>query len=271
MDSRDAERTAQEENLNNFESLIYAIKNALEDDDVIAVSTEADRSALLEKVLAAQEWLEDSGYTAKTPEIVVQHQILDVSWSPIALRRKESVERPIAVAALIKEIEKTRMLVDETVANQTKSEKSDVKVYLETPPGQLDTINGYLKEADDWVKEKVKAQESKEAHEESAFSSEECGVKRKGLRTAYKTFEKAKKWKYVPVESTTVVPASETTIEPESEGEDPKEEESESVENDDDGEGAEKKEDGEKEKEDSKVDEGGEKVESEGDRDEEDL
>jgi hypoxia up-regulated 1 len=211
MDSRDAEKTAQEESLNNLETLIYAIKNALEDDDVIAVSTEDDRTSLSAKVLAAQEWLEDIGYTAKTPEIDIQQRILDVDWSPIALRRKEAVERPQAVEALVKEIEATRALVVETVANQTKSENSDVKVYLETPPGHLETIKEHLDHIDAWLKEKVKEQETKAAFDPPAFLSEECMGKKSGIKAAYKTFSKSKKWKYLPVDTTSSTTTTTTT------------------------------------------------------------
>lgn len=67
MDSRDAEKQAQEEALNNLETLIYAVKNAIEDNDIVEFSTDSEREKLSSIVSSAEEWLEDHGSKAKTP------------------------------------------------------------------------------------------------------------------------------------------------------------------------------------------------------------
>jgi hypoxia up-regulated 1 len=272
MDARDSEKTLQEESLNSLESLIYAIKYALEDDDVIAVSTEIERTSLLEKVLAAQEWLEDVGYTSKTPEISAKQSVLDVAWKPIALRRKEAVERPIAVAALVKEIELARGIVKETMANQTKSENSAVKVYLETPAGHVATVTEHLDHIDAWLGEKVKEQEGLGMHEEPVLLSGECEGKLGSIGRALKVFTKSKKWKYLPVETVSSKTAKESEgaevkIEVEGEGAEKEGEEATSEET------GEVK--GEEVKDEAKIEEEEVKLEEtaseEGERDQEDL
>lgn len=201
MDVRDNEKMAQEEALNNFESLIYAIKYGLEEEDVMAVTTESDRTDLMGKVVAGQEWFEDEGYKAKTADIILQHQILDVVWSPVILRKKEAVDRPLATKALQDQLTATRELVAETMANQTKLEKSEVKVYQEVLPAQLTLITDHLDEVEKWLTEKLKEQDGKQAHETPAFISSECRSRVSEIKNAYTKFQRARKWKYVTTES----------------------------------------------------------------------
>lgn len=195
MDARDAEQRAQEESLNNLESLIYSIKYALDEDDVVAVSTEAEREQISTSVVTAQEWLEDN-YNAKTAEFNAQRSLLEKSWANVSLRRKEASTRPLAVEKLRQYISSVRVLVNETLVNQTKAAATQ-KVYLEIPVAEFGVVTKYLDEAEFWLDGVVKEQQAKSAVETPAFLTKDCTAKEKWVKDKWDAFVKLKKWKYV--------------------------------------------------------------------------
>lgn len=104
MAERDKERMMLEESRNKVESYIYYIKNSLADreKELSEVSTEEQREEATNLALAAQDWMDDEGYSADLATMEDKYASLSHPFEKILLRLKEKVARPKAVEDLRK-------------------------------------------------------------------------------------------------------------------------------------------------------------------------
>ncbi|KAJ2799702.1 lumenal Hsp70 protein [Coemansia guatemalensis] len=100
MDDDDAARVARHAAINQLESLIYHLRDAAEEDDVIQVTTAAQRAALDAALAAAAQWLDDHGESASVDAAEAQIATLKELEAPIVYRKSQLAERPSRVAAL---------------------------------------------------------------------------------------------------------------------------------------------------------------------------
>ncbi|KAJ2161831.1 lumenal Hsp70 protein [Coemansia sp. RSA 552] len=100
MDADDAAREAHHTAANRLESLIYRLRESVEEDGTIDVTTPDQRDALAAALAAAADWLEDHSDDATLHDLESQAAALQALDDPIAFRRSEAAERPALVAAL---------------------------------------------------------------------------------------------------------------------------------------------------------------------------
>ena len=112
FDKSDKDRKAREEALNTLEGYTYRVRDLLENEAFIAVSTEAQRSDLESKRQAASDWLYGDGSNAKTSEFKKRLREIEGLVDPILGRREESAQRPEQVEILRQTIEQTKNLIN---------------------------------------------------------------------------------------------------------------------------------------------------------------
>jgi len=108
----DKNRKAREEALNVLEGYTYHVRDILEDESFIAVSTTAQRAEIEQKRGAASNWLYDEGSDAKTADFKAKLKELEDLVKPIQQRRDESTQRPEQVEVLEKTLNSTKLLLD---------------------------------------------------------------------------------------------------------------------------------------------------------------
>ncbi|KAJ1734540.1 lumenal Hsp70 protein, partial [Coemansia biformis] len=129
MDEDDAARSARHGAANRLESLIYRLRDEVEEDDFAAVTTE-DQRAALEKALAdASEWLENNAEGATVDELAAELAALKTLWGPIAHRKRQRAKRAESVSALRKAIAQAGEFVS-AVRKELASVESDPDVKL---------------------------------------------------------------------------------------------------------------------------------------------
>lgn len=105
----DKARIQREEALNQLEAYTYKIRELVEDESFVSVSTEAERKQLAEKASETSEWLYDDGSDAPKDELKAKHKELQDLASPIQKRKDEAEKRPELLSKL-------KQTVDSSVA-----------------------------------------------------------------------------------------------------------------------------------------------------------
>jgi hypothetical protein len=112
LKKKDDDKMATEEAKNSLEAYTISTREKVgEDGEVAAVSTEAEREALVEELMAAEDWIYGDGESAGVHEFRAKLLGLKNKADPIFERAKEAVERPAAVAAAKKFIESAKSTV----------------------------------------------------------------------------------------------------------------------------------------------------------------
>lgn len=68
MDNSDLQRRTREEARNNLESFVYRVRDFLQNEVVLQVSTESQRAELSSKLSETSDWLYEEGEEAQTVE-----------------------------------------------------------------------------------------------------------------------------------------------------------------------------------------------------------
>ena len=161
-----------EEARNKLESYIYHIKNKLIDDEeaIAKVSTEEQRETISQAASSAEDWMYDEGYDADLATMTAKYEELAGPAEKIFFRVSEMTARPEAVRDLKKKLEKVRALM-------TKWETTKPQVTAEERADVLARVS----EADDWLTEKVAAQDANDVTADPVFTSEEVPLQVKVL------------------------------------------------------------------------------------------
>ena len=169
---KDKERMMLEEARNKLESYIYHIKNKLIDDEeaIAKVSTEEQRETISQAASSAEDWMYDEGYDADLATMTAKYEELAGPAEKIFFRVSEMTARPEAVRDLKKKLEKVRALM-------TKWETTKPQVTAEERADVLARVS----EADDWLTEKVAAQDANDVTADPVFTSEEVPLQVKVL------------------------------------------------------------------------------------------
>ena len=169
---KDKERMMLEEARNKLESYIYHIKNKLADDEeaIAKVSNEEQREAISQAASSAEDWMYDEGYDADLATMTAKYEELAGPAEKIFFRVSEMTARPEAVRDLKKKLEKVKALMtkwETTKPQVTADERADVLARVT--------------EVDDWVTEKVAAQDANDVTADPIFTSEEVPLQVKTL------------------------------------------------------------------------------------------
>lgn len=85
LEKRDNDKLRTDEAKNDFESLIYAFKDFLQDDANLKYTTESDE--LLEKLQKASDWLDDAGSDVGYKEYQTKGYDLQADFSKLKNRK----------------------------------------------------------------------------------------------------------------------------------------------------------------------------------------
>ena len=72
MDYSDNQRRAREEARNNLESFVYHVQDFLQNQEVLHVSTDSQRTELSSKLSETSDWLYGEGEEAQTAEFITR-------------------------------------------------------------------------------------------------------------------------------------------------------------------------------------------------------
>jgi hypoxia up-regulated 1 len=117
FDASDKARRVREEVLNSLEAFTYRARDYFDDADFVAVSTEATRTELENKLNAASDWVYSDGPNADEKTLRAKLKELEDIVNPVLRRRRESWKRPGAVTDLEETIGGMKEVV-ELVNNQ---------------------------------------------------------------------------------------------------------------------------------------------------------
>ncbi|KAF2624946.1 heat shock protein 70-like protein-like protein [Macroventuria anomochaeta] len=117
FDASDKARRVREEVLNSLEAFTYRARDYFDDDDFVAVSTEATRTELENRLNAASDWVYSDGPNADEKTLRAKLKELEDIVNPILRRRRQSWKRPGAVTDLEETIGGMKEVV-ELVNNQ---------------------------------------------------------------------------------------------------------------------------------------------------------
>jgi hypoxia up-regulated 1 len=108
----DKARVQRDEAQNQLEGYIYRIRDILEDESLLAVSTEAERTKIAKQASEASEWLSDEGDEATKDELKTRLKKLQGLVVPIQKRAEEASSRPGLITKLQESLDQTSEFVD---------------------------------------------------------------------------------------------------------------------------------------------------------------
>ena len=100
FDKSDRSRVLREETLNNLEGYTYKIRDILEDEGFVAVSTEQQRDGIEDKSNEASIWLYGDGADASRESLTARLDELRALVAPIQKRKDEASKRPSEIQKL---------------------------------------------------------------------------------------------------------------------------------------------------------------------------
>lgn len=119
----DRSRLLREDALNQLEGFTYRVRDMLDDESFIAVSTNAERADLETKSKAASEWLYGEGADASRDELKSRLKELKDIVTPVEFRKKEAASRPEKISALESALAQTKAFID-TIKGQIEAEEA---------------------------------------------------------------------------------------------------------------------------------------------------
>ena len=111
FDKSDLDRKLRSEALNTLEAYTYRVRDIVDDESFVSVSTEQQRSDIQEKSSAASEWLYGDGADAKTETLKARLKEIQDLVNPIQKRKDEASKRPDQVKALQDAIEQSKSIL----------------------------------------------------------------------------------------------------------------------------------------------------------------
>ncbi|RGB32887.1 Hsp70 protein [Rhizophagus diaphanus] len=151
MDNSDLQRRTREEARNNLESFVYRVRDFLQNEEVLQVSTESQRAELSSKLSETSDWLYGEGEEAQTVEFKTRLNNLKLLEQPIAYRREERIKLPNAIFKIKAVINSTRDFVDEIKTNTT----AENRYHTDE---ELDKLLSVCGKVEEWLNEKLELQ-----------------------------------------------------------------------------------------------------------------
>ncbi|CAB5395824.1 unnamed protein product [Rhizophagus irregularis] len=136
---------------NNLESFVYRVRDFLQNEVVLQVSTESQRAELSSKLSETSDWLYEEGEEAQTVEFKTRLNNLKLLEQPIAYRREERIKLPNAIFKIKAVINSTRDFVDEIKTNTT----AENRYHTDE---ELDKLLSVCGKVEEWLNEKLELQ-----------------------------------------------------------------------------------------------------------------
>ncbi len=188
LSRKDKERVELEAARNSVESYCYLIKNRLVDneDSIAKVSTEEQREEIRQLGADVTDWLDFDAYDADLETFQAKFKELSEPAEKIWFRMNELTARPQAVASMNEKLSKVDEIVkkwETTMPQITEEERGEVQAKVD--------------EIKVWIDTKLAEQDTKQPHEEPAFSSAEVPLQSKSLERLMNKLSKKPKPKPV--------------------------------------------------------------------------
>lgn len=169
---KDKERVELEAARNSVESYCYLIKNKLADheDEVAKVSTEEQREQIRQLGADVTDWLDFEAYDADLETFRAKLKEMSEPAEKIWFRMNELTARPAAIVAMSDKLSKVEEILkkwETTMPQITEEERGEVLAKVD--------------EIKKWMEEKLAEQETKQPHEDPAFSSDDVPLQSKSL------------------------------------------------------------------------------------------
>lgn len=190
LKAAEIERKSREEALNTLETLIYKAKDLLEEEDVIAVSTEEQREGMMANLTSESEWLEEDGWEANTSTLnrhisTVENTIKDVTFRSVELHA-----RPEAVKRIESSLNYSLDFVEKAKNFTANLGENDTAWHTEK---EINDLLDMRNETELWLAEKIAEQDKLEAWEKPALTSAKINMKADRLdREVYYLVKKPK-------------------------------------------------------------------------------
>jgi len=187
METRERSARERSELQNTLESYVYELRDKLEAEAVIAVSSAEQRENVSTSVDTAGTWLEENGWEATTEQLRSQLYTLQGVYEPIAFRVQEAEKRPDAVKKMKSMLKATRAYIDELKANRTWLTTNDTAPSLKL-----------LNSTETWLEGKLVEQEALESHDPPAFTASDLDARAEEIHSVVTRLMRKRKPKPKP-------------------------------------------------------------------------
>ena len=185
----DEAKRKQEAAKSNLEAYIYAIRGKLDEDDIQVVTTEEQRSEFKDELMDKEDWLYMDGADSTTEVFLKTHAELKKKGDAIEFRAAEQTRRPAMV-------EKARAFIAKA--------KPEIESWPEKKPWLNEThvadLAEEIKQFEEWLNEKVEAQDKLAPTEDPTLESTEIKVSLRPIDTKFTKLKKKKQPKPPKVE-----------------------------------------------------------------------
>ncbi|KAI8052557.1 Hsp70 protein-domain-containing protein [Syncephalis plumigaleata] len=182
LNEADKQHHLLEEARDGLESFVYRIRDLLDDEAYRAVSTDAIREGLQQKLSEISDWIYDDGSTAGIDVFHARLEELRQVHDPIFARRREHLARPDAVKALEQAMEKAEEFV-----KGIKETAEELRYHTEA---ELTDLATQVDEARAWIKRELDAQTALATDAEPTLWTKDIKARTKQLKDALKTLVK---------------------------------------------------------------------------------
>ena len=177
----DEAKRKQEAAKSNLEAYIYAIRAKLDEDDIQVVTTEEQRSEFKDELMDKEDWLYMDGADSATDVFLKTHAELKKKGDAIEFRAAEQTRRPAMV-------EKARAFIAKA--------KPEIESWPEKKPWLNEThvadLAEEVKQFEEWLNEKVDAQDKLAPTEDPTLESTEIKVSLRPIDTKFTKLKKKK-------------------------------------------------------------------------------
>merc|ERR1712193_221581 len=101
LEARDQAKAALEKARNNLEGYISESREKLDQEEVQALSTEAERETIAKLLTEVYDWFDEDGWDADEPTLKKKLKSLKEAMKEIKARLTEATERPKAINAML--------------------------------------------------------------------------------------------------------------------------------------------------------------------------
>ncbi|KAJ1813602.1 lumenal Hsp70 protein, partial [Coemansia sp. RSA 2598] len=235
MDMDDQARIARHGAVNQLESLIYHLRDAVEDDEVVAVTSDEQRQEIVQAVGDAAEWLEDNMEGSALDQIKARISALKELEKPIAYRRAQIEKR-------LEHISSLRSIVQQAEGLISIYRKEHANVELGPVADVLQELEDILDTTTSWIDTMAAEQEVLAPHDDPVLTTDDMDKKAMAIeRILAKLMEQ--KIKITGSESTSSKDKAKSKAANQN-GDDDREEENDNNDNGEDGESPEHVDDG---------------------------
>ncbi|RKP25390.1 Hsp70 protein-domain-containing protein, partial [Syncephalis pseudoplumigaleata] len=179
MNEADKQHHLREEARDGLESFVYRIQDLLDDEAYRAVSTEAVREGLQQRLSEISDWIYGDGSTAAIDAFQTRLEELRAVHDPIFVRRREHLARPDAVKALNAAMDKAEAFVKEI-----RSMAEELRHHTED---ELADLSKQVDEARAWIARELEAQTALAIDAEPVLWAKDIKARTKALKGAHKT------------------------------------------------------------------------------------